>query len=75
MRQGTPLLPQQQGGAQERQRRAGTESVALAVGLARALALVAEDRDAENARQAALRDRLIGGLLALPDVGAHRPPR
>ena len=71
VRQGTSMLPQQQGGAQERQRRAGTENVAGAVGLARALELVHADdaaRDAENARQAALRDRLIGGLTALDGV-------
>lgn len=68
VRQGTHLLPQQQGGAQERQRRAGTENVPLAVGFARAIELVASDREAENARQAALRDRLIAGLLAIGDV-------
>jgi cysteine desulfurase len=65
VRQGTALLPQIQGGAQERQRRAGTENVAGIVGFARALALAqrnASDRDAENARLAGLRDRLLAGL-------------
>ena len=39
VRQGTNLIPQQQGGSQERQRRAGTENVAGAVGLGEALRL------------------------------------
>jgi cysteine desulfurase len=68
VRQGTPLLPQVQGGAQERQRRAGTENVAGIVGFARALDLVQGDpaaRDAENDRLAALRDRLVASLRDL----------
>ncbi|MGZ6256161.1 MAG: cysteine desulfurase family protein [Candidatus Limnocylindria bacterium] len=70
VRQGTALLPQMQGGAQERQRRAGTENVAGIVGFARALELVQADpgaRDAENGRLAGLRDRL---LAAVRDVAA-----
>jgi cysteine desulfurase len=65
VRQGTALLPQIQGGAQERQRRAGTENVAGIVGFARALELAQRDgsvRDAENARLAGLRDRLLAGV-------------
>ena len=68
VRQGTALLPQVQGGAQERQRRAGTENVAGIVGFARALDLVQADpaaRDAENARLAALRDRLVAAVRDL----------
>jgi cysteine desulfurase len=71
VRQGTGLMPQIQGGAQERQRRAGTENVAGIVGFARALELAQGDpsaRDAENARLAALRDRLIVELVAMDHV-------
>ena len=71
IRQGTGLMPQIQGGAQERQRRAGTENVAGIVGLASALELAQGDpaaRDAENARLAALRDRLIGEATAIRHV-------
>ena len=71
VRQGTALLPQIQGGAQERQRRAGTENVAGIVGFARALELAQADpaaRDAENARLAGLRDRLLGAVRDLPGV-------
>jgi len=65
VRQGTAMLPQIQGGSQERQRRAGTENVAGIVGFAAALEL---DWSEEVVRQAALRDRLIEGLAGLPGV-------
>ena len=71
VRQGTALLPQTQGGSQERQRRAGTENVAGIVGFARALELAQVDpaaRDAENARLAGLRDRLLAGVRDLAGV-------
>jgi cysteine desulfurase len=71
VRQGTALLPQIQGGAQERQRRAGTENVAGIVGFARALELAQGDpaaRDAENARLAGLRDRLLEGVRNIPGI-------
>ncbi len=71
VRQGTALLPQVQGGAQERQRRAGTENVAGIVGFARALELAQGDptaRDAENARLAGLRDRLLSAARDIPGV-------
>jgi cysteine desulfurase len=77
VRRGTALLPQVQGGAQERQRRAGTENVAGIVGFARAFALIAADGTAradENARQSALRDRLLAGLTALDGVHATGHP-
>ena len=71
VRQGTAILPQIQGGAQERQRRAGTENVAGIVGFGRALELAQGDpsaRDAENARLAGLRDRLLAGMRELDGV-------
>ena len=77
VRQGTQLLPQQSGGSQERQRRAGTENVAGIVGFARALELAQADpaaRDVENARLAGLRDSLIGGLASIPSVSLTGDP-
>ena len=71
VRQGTALLPQIQGGSQERQRRAGTENVAGIVGFATALDLVQGDptaRDAENARLAALRDRLVAAVQEVEGI-------
>ena len=50
VRRGTQLLPQLQGGSQERQRRAGTENVPGIVGMAAAFAAVhgmAPEREAE----------------------------
>ncbi|MEX0801565.1 MAG: cysteine desulfurase family protein [Dehalococcoidia bacterium] len=64
VRSRTPLQPQQLGGAQEKNRRAGTENVAYAVGMARALELAYEEFDARNAHCRALRDRLLDELPA-----------
>ncbi len=63
-RRGTPLLPQINGGGQERRRRAGTENVPGIVGLAAALSRAEARRPAYIARMASLRDRLISGVLA-----------
>jgi cysteine desulfurase len=70
VRQGTNVIPQQVGGSQERQRRAGTENVAGAVGLAAALHLVRDDPAAmatESDRQRVLRDGLLGRLGTISD--------
>jgi cysteine desulfurase len=58
VRSRTPFVGQMLGGGQERNRRAGTENVAGAVGLAMALQLACEEREQRNAHMAALRDRL-----------------
>ena len=58
----TPFEPQQLGGAQERNRRAGTEDVAGAVALAKAIELAVEEFDARNAHYRSLRDRLLREL-------------
>jgi cysteine desulfurase len=68
IRQGTGMLPQLNGGAQERQRRAGTENVAAAVGFAAAMRLGGAEAGARNARLTVLRDRLLAGLTAVDDV-------
>jgi len=65
-RQGMRLLPQLQGGSQERGKRAGTENVAGIVGAATALHLAYEDMPKVMPHIIALRDRLIAGLLAIP---------
>jgi cysteine desulfurase len=59
VRAGTPFLPQTLGGSQEKNRRAGTENVAGAVGLAAALRLAHDELEARNAHCRALRDRLL----------------
>jgi cysteine desulfurase len=77
-RHGTPLLPQINGGGQERRRRAGTENVPGIVGLATALALAEARRPQHAATVASLRDRLIAGVLAgVPQsrLNGHRVQR
>src|SRR5579872_3290400 len=66
VRQGMRLLPQLQGGSQERGKRAGTENVAGIVGAATALRLAYDELPQVTPRITALRDRLIDGLLTIP---------
>lgn len=66
VRQGMRILPQLQGGSQERGRRAGTENVAGIVGTATALKLAQEEMPEVTPRIKALRDRLIEGILTIP---------
>ncbi len=63
IRKGTHILAQQHGGSQERHRRAGTENIAGAVGMARAFELVAAERAETVERVRALRDRLAAAVL------------
>jgi cysteine desulfurase len=75
VRHGTHLLGQQQGGAQERHRRAGTENVPAAVGMAVAFELNRAEQPETNPRLVALRERLAGALLAVPGVELTGHPR
>lgn len=62
VRAGTRLSPLTYGGGQERGLRAGSESVASAVGLVKALELVGSDQKAEVERLTELRDHLLEGF-------------
>lgn len=64
VKRGIKLQPLQFGGSQERGVRPGTENVPGIIGLARALELVAQEKEAESVRLAKLRDALIGGIQA-----------
>jgi cysteine desulfurase len=68
VRQGTRIQPQVLGGSQERNRRAGTENVPGIVGAAAALELLRAEREEEVTRLEKLRDRLIAGVLRIPDA-------
>jgi cysteine desulfurase len=70
VRRGTPMAPLVRGGAQERNRRAGTENVAGIVGFGAAASLAREGLAAESQRMGSLRDRLEALLLEIP--GARR---
>jgi len=65
VRHGTHILAQQQGGEQERHRRAGTENVAGAVGLATAYDLCCAERAETVKRLKRLRDRLKSAVVAV----------
>jgi cysteine desulfurase len=67
IRRGTRLLPQTQGGGQERGRRSGTENVAGIVGLAEALTLVQDGRTSVSARLRTFSERLLSEMPRLVD--------
>ncbi len=75
LRRGTAILPQVHGGSQERHRRAGTEDVASAVGMAAAWELAEAERTASVAAVATRRDRLRDVLLAIDGVELTGHPR
>lgn len=55
-----------EGGAQEKNRRAGTENVAGIVGLGKAIEIACTNMEENNRKTKRLRDRLIDGILGLP---------
>ncbi len=63
VRRGSNIVSQQHGGSQERYRRAGTEDVAYAVGLATALDLAVAERATVVPRVTGMRDRLAAAVL------------
>lgn len=72
IRRGTPFEPLIHGGPQDRGRRAGTENVAYAVGLATAAELAVAEREEHWVRLERMRDRLQTLLLeAIPDAVVH----
>jgi len=76
VRSGTRLQPILHGGHHERGKRPGTENVAAAVGLAKAITLAAEELPQTAARMAALRDRLEQGIRRrIDEVHIHGHPR
>jgi cysteine desulfurase len=65
IRHGTHLLAQQHGGSQERHRRAGTEDVAGAVGMAVAYDLACDERPVTARRLRRLRGKVSTAVLAV----------
>jgi cysteine desulfurase len=75
IRHGTIIMPQTHGGTQERYRRAGTENIAGAVGMAVAYELSCAEREQTVAHLGVLRDRLRDAVLAVPGVELTGHPR
>lgn len=75
IREGTPYVPALTGGGHERGRRPGTVNVAGAVATATAVKYISRKREAQAARLAKLRNRLIEGVLvAVPDARVSGHP-
>lgn len=68
VKRGIDIAPQQWGGAQEKNRRAGTENVAAIVGMGKACEIALREREETYKRLAALRDRLEEGICAMGGV-------
>jgi cysteine desulfurase len=67
LRRDTACVPLLHGGGQERDVRSGTPNVAAAVAMAVAAEVAIEGLEANSARVAALRDRLVEGVLSTID--------
>jgi cysteine desulfurase len=74
-RKGTKIGQLCFGGAQERKLRPGTENLPGIVGLGRAIELATSDIENKSKNLAALRDRLIRGLLEIEDVRLNGHPQ
>ncbi len=74
VRRGIDFKAYQQGGGQERNRRAGTEAVASIVGFASAVRLTMDDFEANTKHMSRLRDILRTRIVAtIPDVRINTP--
>lgn len=63
IRKGVRVHPLMHGGAQERNRRAGTENLPGIVGLGKAIELAYENLEDSSRKLTAMRDRLISGIM------------
>ncbi len=74
-RVGTRFAPIHHGGSHERGKRAGTENVAAAVGMARALELAVEEMEQRQSYIERLSDKLVDGILQrIPSAKLHGDP-
>lgn len=75
VRKGVVVPPLLTGGAQERNKRAGTENVAGIVGLGKAIELACSKIDETSARMTYLRDKLMTGIASeIPEVKLNGHP-
>ncbi len=74
VRRGLPMVNIIEGGAQERGKRGGTENLPGIVGMAAALEDACANREENNAKSMALRDKLIAGLSQIPHCALNGDP-
>ena len=74
VRRGVPLLNLIEGGAQERNKRAGTENLPGIMGMTVALEYACENMEKNAAYVAGLRDKLIAGLSRIPHCALNGDP-
>jgi cysteine desulfurase len=74
IRKGTKIDPILNGGNQERGMRSGTENIAGIAGFAKAVEVAKKNMKKESERLTKLRDRLIKGVLAIPDCWLNGHP-
>ena len=78
LKRNTPFEALIVGGGQENKKRSGTQNTAGIVGFTKALELMEAERATETPRLTALRDRVIDGILSMPNSllnGARDVPR
>lgn len=71
VKKGTLLRPIIYGGGQQKGMRSGTENVPAIAGFGLSIEKSQKDLEERNAKVAALKDMLVEGLTALPDVVSH----
>ena len=74
VRKGIPVTNLIFGGAQERNRRAGTENLPAIAGFAKAMEIASTDIEKRAEKTAKQRDRLIEGILKLPRTRLNGDP-
>lgn len=74
LREGIEIDNYMHGGSQERKKRAGTENVAGIVGLGKAIELATGNLEKHNEKMKRLRDRLLKGVLKIPDCRLNGHP-
>jgi cysteine desulfurase len=71
LKRATPFEVYMMGGGQENKKRSATQNVGGAAAFAKALELMLAERETEGPRQTALRERVIDGILQMPNTALN----
>jgi cysteine desulfurase len=71
LKRGTPFEPLLLGGGQESKKRSATQNVGGITGFAKAAEIMEAERATENPRLVTLRERVIDGVLAMPNTALN----